>query len=834
MKRIFSRGILTVVVLSLFLSIQGIYGENNTTLDVTITSIFKDQETVHLIEDTAYGSSLTLDSNAGSIIGYTFAYFVVNGVVKDDLILSNNFNIEENTTIDVIFSPEGVHVVLFQDTNGDLLDMQYVISGEDATEPDITDPVKPGLIVAVDKWDTSLTNIDSNKVITIRYEGDTNNSYNLTVNNGSNTGTYSYNEEVTITADTPPLGEIFSHFEEDGQIISRLETPTITMLTDRVITAVYTTGTKSNAPFVSIGKSLSILSEHNSYIGQYYLSDDFVLVEYGMISNTVEEFDLTSSNTVIHQATNANPNTFEYLMSFATENYDFIRGYLIFKDSNDEIYEIYSDTRAIGRVTPEALVYETNFEDCVKGSYSLGTCVTNGETWTLNEALAGSLDNDQKDLTKSIRLRSGYIQTEFTVTNLYKIDFLHGKYLSNSASDFTLEISADKSTWITLDTDVPTTTSFTRYEFTLTEEVYADLSLNYSTPYYIRITHPSSERMNVDDFHVYSKGQTSVGIDPTNETTKQTDTMTLNVPEGINIALEQDEVFNQNECIAIDMILGEVTCSVQGTVDTSELGVTTVTYEAVDYEGNTHTEDIEIAVLRETSYLDIDYIGYYDGIEGLFGEELLEALRIIINEDIFRTSYDEARYLLDDIDQDPNNSNNVLLIYNGASVSGEWDAGVTWNREHVWPNSYLGIGRVSGSSRNIGSDLHNLRACDSGINSSRSNKVYDNTTTDLTYFPGNVDKGDAARILFYMVVMYEQLELTNEIYVQNPETNYTLDGAHMSVLNNLITWSYEDTVSPFEANRNQTIYEIQGNRNPFIDYSYLVELIWYDNPNIPE
>jgi len=199
-----------------------------------------------------------------------------------------------------------------------------------------------------------------------------------------------------------------------------------------------------------------------------------------------------------------------------------------------------------------------------------------------------------------------------------------------------------------------------------------------------------------------------------------------------------------------------------------------------------------------------------------------------------RISYGDSRYLLDDIDEDPNNPEKILTIYTRELVDEEWDAGVTWNREHVWPNSRLGVPRVDNSDLSIASDLHNLRACVSSINSSRSNKVYALTTTSSTYYPGDFDKGDVARILFYMLVMYDELELVEEILPNDPSTNYTLEGADMSILQYLIMWHYEDDVDAFEQARNDAIFTFQNNRNPFIDYEYLVELVWYEHVSIPE
>ena len=42
----------------------------------------------------------------------------------------------------------------------------------------------------------------------------------------------------------------------------------------------------------------------------------------------------------------------------------------------------------------------------------------------------------------------------------------------------------------------------------------------------------------------------------------------------------------------------------------------------------------------------------------------------------------------------------------------------------------------------------------------------------------------------------------------------------------LLKWNVEDPVSDFERNRNNVVYNIQHNRNPFIDNPYLATVIW--------
>ena len=201
---------------------------------------------------------------------------------------------------------------------------------------------------------------------------------------------------------------------------------------------------------------------------------------------------------------------------------------------------------------------------------------------------------------------------------------------------------------------------------------------------------------------------------------------------------------------------------------------------------------------------------YYYSAQGLTGNALFLELRDVINTGKVFVSYDDARYILDDSDADPNNPGNVILVYLGTSVSGTWDSGATWNREHVWPQSLLNYNNT------MTSDLHNLKPSNPNENSSRGNKYYDNVTTSSTYEPRDEVKGDVARILFYMMTMYSVLDLVNtapSVY-------------EMALLNVLLQWHELDPVDDFERNRNEVIYSHQKNRNPYIDYPEFVELIW--------
>jgi endonuclease I len=224
---------------------------------------------------------------------------------------------------------------------------------------------------------------------------------------------------------------------------------------------------------------------------------------------------------------------------------------------------------------------------------------------------------------------------------------------------------------------------------------------------------------------------------------------------------------------------------------------------------------IQFLVLSTTILFSQIPTGYYDGAEGLTGTDLELFLRGVVTDGYTGVSYGDSRYILDETDEDPNNTANIILVYLGTSVSEVWDNGATWNREHVWPQSLLGVS-VTNSSINEGSDLHNLKPANPSENSSRSNDYFDNFRTADTYEPRDEVKGDIARILFYMTVRYSNLELVN-----TPPATY-----EMAKLDVLLEWHNQDPVDDFERNRNEVIYSYQNNRNPFIDRPEFVSSVW--------
>ncbi len=456
--------------------------------------------------------------------------------------------------------------------------------------------------------------------------------------------------------------------------------------------------------------------------------------------------------------------------------------------------------------TPEpTLYYETSFEDADKAAYAIANVTLSSKDWSFNDALLGSLATDLKVSGKSVRIRDGYIQTLFTVEDLAQVVFYAGTYTNDTPPTTRFEVSEDGTAWITIDTFVPGTT-LARYSYVFDSALITEFSLDADAAYYLRIVSETTSRTNIDDFSIY----TGVG-----SVTSGDSLYTITFESSMKSSYLLGETVDLSGCVATHTVAGATTCDVSGTVNTAVAGVYPVIFSKTDEYNNTASETLNITVIDTgTIGLNTDLSVYYDDAEGLYGDALIGALHIIINDGFSGVTYGEARYILDETDVDPLNANNLILVYLGTSVSGYWDNGITWNREHVWPQSLLGEDAYN-ETVNMASDLYNLMPANPSENSSRGNNPY--SELGLGYEPRDEVKGDVARALFYMMVMYDELELVN-----------TSPGLHeMGYLDELLAWHYADPVDAFELNRLEVIYGEQNNRNPFVDYPHLVDLIWY-------
>jgi len=227
---------------------------------------------------------------------------------------------------------------------------------------------------------------------------------------------------------------------------------------------------------------------------------------------------------------------------------------------------------------------------------------------------------------------------------------------------------------------------------------------------------------------------------------------------------------------------------------------------------------------------------YYDDAEGHQGQALKTALHDIISDQRV-LSYSQVWDALKQTDADPNNPNNVILFYSKVSSPKSNNGGDVnnWNREHVWAKSHGDFGTSNGP----GTDIHHLRPTNVKVNSYRGNLDFDNggspvpgcngcLKTGSSFEPPDSVKGDVARMLFYMATRYEQ---GDRVDLELNERLNNGSAPYHGKLSVLLEWHEQDPVDAFEANRNNVIHDIQGNRNPYIDHPEWVESIWGATPN---
>jgi len=237
--------------------------------------------------------------------------------------------------------------------------------------------------------------------------------------------------------------------------------------------------------------------------------------------------------------------------------------------------------------------------------------------------------------------------------------------------------------------------------------------------------------------------------------------------------------------------------------------------------------------------------GYYDDAQGLYGDELREALYHIINDHAVVSSgaiwqHFEATdqkpdgTVWDMYSDQPDGVSAYIYEFVTDQCGNYSQEGDCFNREHSFPQSWYS------SASPMSTDLFHIYPTDGYVNGIRGNFPYgtvgntNHVTTngskrgtsnwpgysEIVFEPIDEYKGDFARTFFYMLTRY---------YPQvSGWDNDMLSGDNFSgwAREVLLQWAEDDPVSQKEIDRNNAVYNIQGNRNPFIDKPEFAEYTW--------
>lgn len=185
---------------------------------------------------------------------------------------------------------------------------------------------------------------------------------------------------------------------------------------------------------------------------------------------------------------------------------------------------------------------------------------------------------------------------------------------------------------------------------------------------------------------------------------------------------------------------------------------------------------------------------------------------------------------------------NYTFSMHTGNYNGEGDL---FNREHSVPQSWFN------KRSPMVSDLMQVIPTDGYVNNRRSNYPYGEVGSPSKYEsaggfsklgpcvtsgysgtvfePNDEYKGDLARIYFYMATCYyEQIGDWEGVFGQKDkfEGFEGYPGIAEWQLKMLIRWAKQDPVSQKEIDRNNAVYQKQGNRNPFVDCPGLERFIW--------
>ncbi len=252
--------------------------------------------------------------------------------------------------------------------------------------------------------------------------------------------------------------------------------------------------------------------------------------------------------------------------------------------------------------------------------------------------------------------------------------------------------------------------------------------------------------------------------------------------------------------------------------------------------------------------------GYYNAATGLNCAPLKSALFNIISANYIQLTYTPGvwtAYATTDLHR--NDANTADIIWDMYSDNpagpepytytysinqcGNYSAeGDCYNREHSFPKSWFN------DAYPMYSDLNHLFPTDGFVNNKRGNQPYGPVSaptwtsqngsklgpntypgfTGVVFEPRNEYKGDFARGQLYMATRYENLVAG---WQGNGNANDVLNGTAYQAFDNwylkmLFEWHNNDPVSTKEINRNNAVFALQANRNPFIDHPEYVYQAW--------
>ena len=236
---------------------------------------------------------------------------------------------------------------------------------------------------------------------------------------------------------------------------------------------------------------------------------------------------------------------------------------------------------------------------------------------------------------------------------------------------------------------------------------------------------------------------------------------------------------------------------------------------------------------------------YYQNANGKKGAALKTAMfSIIKNPNVVSYSGLGEKYKLTDKRADGclRDWYSNITNYTWSGSNGNSSEGAGWNKEHTVPQSWFN------EASPMKSDIVHVVPTDCWVNNMRSSYPLAEVATikkhsannysilgtcktegysGTVFEPNDEIKGDLARIYFYMATCYQD-KVSNWTKGESQKVfgNSSYPGLRDWVLAMFMRWAKQDPIDDVEKARNNAVYEVQGNRNPFVDYPGLEDYIW--------
>lgn len=251
-------------------------------------------------------------------------------------------------------------------------------------------------------------------------------------------------------------------------------------------------------------------------------------------------------------------------------------------------------------------------------------------------------------------------------------------------------------------------------------------------------------------------------------------------------------------------------------------------FRVFPFNGTSTTENYLISqgIEKKIKSKGLFYGEYYQGLSMETESFLLDlGVRLqqhqVIDYAAYKSTLLEAVEFLDT----SGNRRFIQCVYTGHQqiVEGAFDwVKSGFSREHTFSHSWMPSYPANNPYKTEYSDLHNLYPTHlANANTKRSNYPLDEVTgsiiyqykegrlgykgSQIVYEPSDKQKGNAARAIFYMILAYNGMEGKVWRLPENQDQNI------------LKKWHYNDPPDSYEISRQEYIYKVQGNRNPFID-----------------